>query len=334
MPRQQTQRAIHRAIDSGGDGGIQGRIRQRERNIARADLAQPVPLRRSARNGHSGDSAAGTPLADPVAHVGDGNGVLPQDRVTLVNHVNNAHQEGGQADPTHLNNGDRVPSGCRRRVVSNNTAASNTNLQDTVHSRDQVVRTAPSVTPGALGNIHQPRLRARVTDENQEQGGFDQRRVASVPVMPVVREPLRSRNPNFGSITTARIASAPIKMVNKAPNKVVKKASDKPVNDHGNKYRGKDPVKRAVSNPKLRTILSGKKYPRPRNNANLPIARMGVHPSPPRRTDICKNRHISLRLHTYVVRSSCTTPSFTMPSPNLRPSYVCIVVFATPGLGL
>jgi hypothetical protein len=43
-------------------------------------------------------------------------------------------------------------------------------------------------------------------------------------------------------------------------------------------YRGKDEVKRAVTNPNLRAILADKSYPKERRKAagELPVLKMGI----------------------------------------------------------
>jgi len=42
----------------------------------------------------------------------------------------------------------------------------------------------------------------------------------------------------------------------------------------GNKYRGKDVIKRAVQNPKLRAVLAGKPLPRPQKKQLQPLLTM------------------------------------------------------------
>ncbi|CAO2655611.1 Nn.00g044140.m01.CDS01 [Neocucurbitaria sp. VM-36] len=90
--------------------------------------------------------------------------------------------------------------------------------------------------------------------------------IANIPATPLPR-------PSTSAATAPRVATPRIRMVNRPvpPGKAVSK---RPIN----KYRGKDPIKKLVQNPKLRAIFADLPLPRARKKAlaDRPDLRMGA----------------------------------------------------------
>ncbi|PVI05070.1 hypothetical protein DM02DRAFT_650995 [Periconia macrospinosa] len=205
------------------------------------------------------------------ANTGRGHGQIPQGQTgPLVERVNRTDNPFDRV--THANGNAGVPGTAPRRVVSETEAS--------------------PINPTPLGQVRQPRLSGRITGDStvgQEQAipvrppSQPNRSASTTPSSYVISSDPPSRrnaaNGTMGSITTRSISARPIRFVNGMEPKF---------DNHGNNYRGKDPVKRAVSNPILRSVLAGRPAPRIRKNADRPVLRMGLHKADAKRFEDCE----------------------------------------------
>lgn len=95
--------------------------------------------------------------------------------------------------------------------------------------------------------------------------------------------------PSLAPVPQPRTAIRPIRLLNQPVGKPSKSPTGNNENESSdehvaaraptrprNTYKGKDKIKRAVQNPKLRAILAGRRLPRPRRKHNEPVLRMGL----------------------------------------------------------